>query len=66
MLYSHFRDADHEVDRDDAFKVLYGVEAYLVDDLIERFKMMKDKRLMIRMLCLTWRRQELVLKATKS
>lgn len=30
-----FPDADHEVDRDDAFKVLYGVEAYLVDDLIE-------------------------------
>ena len=24
-----FPDADHEVDRDDAFKVLYGVEAYL-------------------------------------
>ena len=28
-----FPDADHEVDRDDAFKVIYGVEAYLVDDL---------------------------------
>lgn len=30
-----FPDADHMVDPEDDFKVLYGVEAYLVDDLID-------------------------------
>lgn len=30
-----FPDADHMVDPEDDFKVIYGVEAYLVDDLIE-------------------------------
>ncbi|MCH5266804.1 MAG: PolC-type DNA polymerase III [Lachnospiraceae bacterium] len=30
-----FPDADHEVSKEDDFKVLYGVEAYLVDDLID-------------------------------
>ena len=30
-----FPDADHEVDPKEEFKMLYGVEAYLVDDLFE-------------------------------
>ncbi len=33
-----FPDADHEVDPEGDFKMLYGVEAYLVDDLIETVK----------------------------
>ena len=33
-----FPDADHEVSADEEFKMLYGVEAYLVDDLIETVK----------------------------
>ncbi len=33
-----FPDADHEVSPEEDFKMLYGVEAYLVDDLIETVK----------------------------
>ena len=30
-----FPDANHALDKDDTFKIIYGVEGYLVDDLKE-------------------------------
>ena len=38
-----FPDAAHEVSPDEDFKMLYGVEAYLVDDLIETVKNAKGQ-----------------------
>lgn len=60
-----FPDADHCLKPDDNLKMLYGVEAYLVDDLIGTVKMTKDKILMIHLLYLIWRQQVLEQKATR-
>lgn len=38
VWYMEFTDANHYIerlDKDDPFKIIYGVEAYLVDDLKE-------------------------------
>ena len=58
-----FPDANHYIetlDKDDPFKVLYGVEGYVVDDLTEIAVNAAIRRLTILILSLTSRLQGLV------
>ena len=51
-----FPDANHALSPDDDFKVIYGVEAYLVDDLKDIITDSKGQSLMKPLWCSTWRR----------
>lgn len=53
-----FPDANHAISPDDDFKVIYGVEAYLVDDLKDIITNSKTRISMIPMWCLTLRRPD--------
>ena len=51
-----FPDANHALSPDDDFKVIYGVEAYLVDDLKDIITDSKGQSLDEPLWCSTWRR----------
>ena len=58
-----FPDANHfieSLDKEDPFKIIYGVEAYLVDDLTEIAQGQRTRRFRIPMSYLTWRLRDLV------
>ena len=45
-----FPDANHALDKGDTFKILYGVEGYLVDDTKQLVEIPRDRLLQIPML----------------
>ena len=60
-----FTDANHAVSPDDDFKVIYGTEAYLVDDCKVLWKILKIRVWTEHLSYLIWRQQDSVLFTTR-
>lgn len=55
-----FPDANHAIGKDDDFKIIYGMEAYLVDDLKGLVENPMGRPLQIVLLYLIWKQQDSV------